>query len=404
MSGLVPEAQAHAQTQEQDEERRHFQRITNSFAQHSSFHLSTLSSHAARLKRLSPEQQALLPASLRPGSTEHKARISQSMAAVDKNQHFFDSLLQHAQQATSQDHFYYRQQLKDKYVWESDEDLDKVRSVLKSAVRDWSVEGAKEREQCYAPVIDGLKSHCAAKGRIFVGGAGLGRLALELVGAGFAVQGNDVSYHMLLASDFILNCCGGEQGSYEVAPFVSSTTNQLSPADVSRLVTIPDVDPYALMLGDDPSSPPDFSMAAGEFYECYSKPEERGQWDGVASCFFLDTASFVGDYVTCIWNMLKPGGVLVNLGPLLWHWSGGTIGTRPDEDSAALYRRNVDPRYADSIDMTWQDLREILIHVGFEIIDERTGLECTYTRDTRALMHTQYTCVYFVAKKPASAV
>ena len=31
--------------------------------------------------------------------------------------------------------------------------MDKVRSTLKQFVRDWSAEGAKERRQCYLPVI-----------------------------------------------------------------------------------------------------------------------------------------------------------------------------------------------------------------------------------------------------------
>lgn len=35
-------------------------------------------------------------------------------------------------------------------------DMDKLRSTLKQFVRDWSEEGAVEREQCYKPLIDAL--------------------------------------------------------------------------------------------------------------------------------------------------------------------------------------------------------------------------------------------------------
>jgi len=376
------------------DEQRHFTRVCNSLAQHSSIQLSLVNNYAARIANLSPAQQLLLPSRLKPNTAELKSRMENVANAGARNQNFLDHILMHANQPSSQDHYHYRQQLGDKYVWESAEDCDKVGSVLKSAVRDWSEEGRGEREQCYKPVIDGLNKHGVAGGKVFVGGAGLGRLALELIGEGFAVQGNDVSYHMLLASDYILNCLGGDT-SFHISPYVNATTNQVSLEDSVRSTVIPDIDPQSLLTKS--GKQPDFSMAAGEFVECYSKEEEKGQWDGIASCFFLDTAGFVGDYVKCIWEMLKPGGVLVNLGPLLWHWTS-TVGGRPDE--ATYGRRNVDVRYTGSVDMTWEDLREVLVLVGFEIVEEKIGLKCEYTRDNRAMMHTQYSCVYFVARKP----
>lgn len=63
----------------------------------------------------------------------------------------------------------------------------------------------------------------------------------------------------------------------------------------------------------------DFSMVAGEFVEVYgAKPEA---WDCVVTCFFIDTSHNVIDYMECINKILKPGGLWVNLGPLLWHYS-----------------------------------------------------------------------------------
>lgn len=41
--------------------------------------------------------------------------------------------------------------------------------------------------------------------RVLLPGAGLGRLALEIAAKGYAVQGNEFSYQMLFASNFILN-------------------------------------------------------------------------------------------------------------------------------------------------------------------------------------------------------
>jgi len=65
---------------------------------------------------------------------------------------------------------------------------------------------------------------------------------------------------------------------------------------------------------------PRFSMGIGNFVELYGDESERGQWDGVATCFFLDTAPVVMEYVDTIHSALRRGGVWTNIGPLLYHW------------------------------------------------------------------------------------
>lgn len=82
--------------------------------------------------------------------------------------------------------------------------MDKCRSTLNQLFRDWSAEGAPEREACYAPVIRDLGSYLPTtdqKPRILVPGAGLGRLVYELCKAGYEVEGNEISYHQLFASE-----------------------------------------------------------------------------------------------------------------------------------------------------------------------------------------------------------
>lgn len=38
-------------------------------------------------------------------------------------------------------------------------DLEKVQATLKQFVRDWSEEGAQERETCYQPIVEEIVSH-----------------------------------------------------------------------------------------------------------------------------------------------------------------------------------------------------------------------------------------------------
>ena len=233
----------------------------------------------------------------------------------------------------------------------------------------------------------------------------MGRLALELASQKFTVQGNDFSMHMLFASDYLLNACGGKnpgmQGCHEISPNLGSTVNRNQINDCVKKYFVPDVDPQKLLYGDAGTvdGGVDFSMAGGEFLDIYEKQEEHGKWSGVASCFFLDTAVNIVDYFLCIWDMLEPCGCLINLGPLLYHWTGPNM--RPDETKLGENSGEIDTRYLQSIDVCWEDVREIMVNVGFEILEETTGLDCQYTRDEDSFMFTSYRCVFFVAKKVA---
>lgn len=48
-----------------------------------------------------------------------------------------------------------------------------------------------------------------------------------------------------------------------------------------------------------------------------------GAFDAVVTCFFIDTAHNILEYLEVIHHALKPGGYWIHLGPLLWHWADG---------------------------------------------------------------------------------
>lgn len=71
----------------------------------------------------------------------------------------------------------------------ADQSQDRLRSTLRQFIRDWSAAGARERQECYGPVLEALEERwpdqMERKGRkVLVPGAGLGRLALEVAGRG----------------------------------------------------------------------------------------------------------------------------------------------------------------------------------------------------------------------------
>ena len=149
------------------------------------------------------------------------------------------------------------------------------------------------------------------------------------------------------------------------------------------------------------SSPVEFSMAAGDFVSIYSNPGEGEKWDAVICCFFLDAAPSIAEYLQVVYAMLKGGGFLINFGPLLFHWSGPAM--RPDDKSVQDYHSRfsyLDSRYMTSVDMSWEDVRELLVNIGFEIVEEKVGIRALYTADTRSMMNMAYRCIHFVARKP----
>lgn len=267
-------------------------------------------------------------------------------------------------------------------------DHSKVRSTLHSCVRDWAAEGAAERAQSYAPLLGELRRLVPAvcdgrRSRVLVPGAGLGRLVLEIAAAGYDAQGNEFSYHMLLVSNFVLN--GNlDVESLPVAPFVDQPSNQQRAQDRTRVIRLPDIAPADMLAGEH-EPPLDFSMVAGEFLEVYSSQME--QWDAIVTCFFLDTAPVAIDYVTAIHRLLKPGRPWINMGPLLYHWVPG----QPADIDA-------DDRYAQSIELAWDELRHCIVAAGFEILSEEWR-QCNYTSNARSMMRTQYDCVFFTAAK-----
>ncbi|XP_064387847.1 carnosine N-methyltransferase-like [Halichondria panicea] len=256
-------------------------------------------------------------------------------------------------------------------------EISKVLTTVKQFYRDWSSEGAAERDQCYRPLIEEVLRYFPlnkcdpSEVSILVPGCGLGRLAYELAKRGYACQGNEFSMFMLLGSNFILNQSSGV-GAHVIHPWIHQFSNCWSCDDQLTSVRVPDVDPCDLpKLGL-------FSMAAGDFLMVYTNPDE---WDAVVCCFFIDTAHNVIEYLERIYHILKPGGLWINFGPLLYHYAD-TPGER-------------------SIELSWADLRKVATqHIGFEIINEETKKPSTYIQNSHSMMQMTYNCAFLVARKP----
>jgi carnosine N-methyltransferase len=277
-------------------------------------------------------------------------------------------------------------------AWSRDEafraerdDVDKVRYVLKNVWRDWSEEGARERKPVYDLIFSALREKLGAidacvgspvgeAPRVLVPGCGLGRLVFELAKLGYDAQGNEFSYYMLMFSSFLLNATS-EVGEFGICPWMHSRSNHREAADMWRETRIPDEVP------GDANLPPGamMSMAAGDFAAVYGEARETGMWDAVVTCFFIDTAHNIVEYLECIANCLRPGGCWVNFGPLLYHWE----------------------EYVDeqSVELSLEEVLAAAESFGLRVERSESTAPVDYTSDPRSMHKTTYSCAFIVATK-----
>ncbi|GAA6061368.1 hypothetical protein JCM10212_005822 [Sporobolomyces blumeae] len=264
-------------------------------------------------------------------------------------------------------------------------DHERLRSTLRQCARDWSETGKYERDTTYTPILEALEAafigstpQDRAETRVLVPGAGLGRLAWEIVRKGFSCQANEFSLHMLIASSFILNGTT-RSNEFPLYPYLHSFSNIRTKEDLLTPSWIPDVAPseVAQEVG---ASQGDFSFAAGDFLELYGGGP--GDWDACVTCFFIDTARSIPHYLETIYGLLKPGGVWINCGPTLWH-----------------FENDLEAR---SIELPLEDVEDLARRIGFEISEERE-IQTSYTTNPRSLLRHEYTAAFWVARKPLAA-
>lgn len=262
-------------------------------------------------------------------------------------------------------------------------DVDKVRCIIRNIVRDWANEGQSERDQCYKPILEELNGIFPDRSKespptCLVPGAGLGRLALEISCIGFICQGNEFSYYMMICSNFILNHCR-TANEWTIYPWIHNSCNLLSDSDQLRPASIPDIHPASAGTTEG------FSMCGGDFVEVYSDPNQEGAWDSVVTCFFLDTAHNIVEYIQIISRILKEGGVWINLGPLLYHF-------------ADMYGQEDEM----SIELSLEDVKNVALHYGFEL-EKCSTIETTYTTNPRSMMQNRYYAAFWTMRKKKTA-
>ena len=194
----------------------------------------------------------------------------------------------------------------------------------------------------------------------------------EIAKLGFKSQGNEFSYYMLLCSNFIFNNTTKKDENI-IQPFIPSNSNIFNEESHFKQILIPDEN-----LGEELSKTDtgEMSMVAGEF--CHVYKDKINFFDGIVTCYFIDTANNIIEYIETIHNILKIGGLWVNFGPLLYHYT---------ENENEI-----------SIELSWEEVKHIIIGYGFEF-KKIEIVKATYSTNKDSMTQRIYNCVFFSAVK-----
>ncbi|KAL1800925.1 hypothetical protein ACET3X_001267 [Alternaria dauci] len=294
-------------------------------------------------------------------------------------------------------------------------DVDKARSCINQFWREWSQAGHVERAKCFDPVVAAMEQEFESRSstmpdadranfKVLVPGVGLGRLVFDICCAGFSVEGNEISYHMLMASALVLNDVKGT-GQFKIAPWALNSSNHVSREDQLRTVRVPDVHPATELAKEASSKVPAgerMSISTGDFCVVYARQDYANEFDAVATVFFIDTAPNIIRYIEAVRNCLKPGGLWINLGPLLWH-PPPQRGDNEDRTAEEARRSaDVDAGIGDpgSVELTHDEIVALVAHLGFAIERQEYGtIETGYISNTRSMLQNTYRPSFWIARK-----
>ncbi|RMC17972.1 hypothetical protein DUI87_04846 [Hirundo rustica rustica] len=219
-------------------------------------------------------------------------------------------------------------------------DMDKLKSTLKQFVRDWSEEGKSERDSCYQPIISEIIKNFPKERWDF------SKVNILVPGAGLGRLAWEIA--MLGYA-----CQGNEWSLFMLfsSNFVLNRCSQINSCKLYPWIhqfsnnrrSADQIRPIYFPDVDPHSLPPgsNFSMTAGDFQEIYSE-----------------------------------------CSPLLYHFEN--LGNEL------------------SIELSYEDIKNVILQYGFHIEVEKESVLSTYTVNELSMMKYYYECVLFVQEEEFS--
>ena len=225
--------------------------------------------------------------------------------------------------------------------------------LLAHIARDWSVHGAVPRARTHRPIHRALASLRRARRRplrVFVPGAGLCRLAFEIARRGDRVEANDASAMMVIAARALIGArSGGDRRHWRLFPRAACAGGLVPRETCTHAATVPDLTEAESSWRRRParherstcsasaSAAGRLTLHVGSWCDDVYGARSNASFDAVATSYFLDALPDPAAAIRTVRRLLRPGGVWLNVGPLLWHHpKAGMLRMPLDELSALL--------------------------------------------------------------------
>ena len=304
----------------------------------------------------------------------YKERIEKVKSGIKLNQDFYNKVA--SLYGSEFDHLSYTKEEYEEHRY-FEEYL--IRGFFMSCLmRDWTLESKPERDNNYGNVLKEVKKYFNYDDKnlmkknnykALVPGTGCSRMAFELAKRGFEVEANDFCFIYILCDDYLFNY--SHKNEFQFCPSIHTFANNYSESSVIKRYSFPDVD-----IRDEleKSGAKPITFIKGDFLLKYKGIKD--QYDLIVTLFFIDVSKNIIEYVEIMHDLLKKGGVWVNLGCLDY-----------------FHSRNLN-----SIDLTWDELRQVIINYDFDIKNEVTEF-VPYGVKIGSTVSDSYGTVFFTAVK-----
>ena len=225
-------------------------------------------------------------------SFDIKDRINKINKGIEINSNFLNLIIEP----------YISDEIKHSEYNKNKNNINKLISTLKLFIRDWSIDGKKERDLVYSPIINEFKNYFMNNNnlnkkdiKILIPGTGLGRLQYEISKLGFNTVGIEVSYFMLLCTNFLFNKNNKiNKNLYLIQPLIHNFNNIYKEDDPFKNILIPDEDLSNELL----NNCGEINIIPGDFLSSFN---ELNYWDCIITSFFIDTANNIIEFIEKIY-------------------------------------------------------------------------------------------------------
>ncbi|KAK0619035.1 N2227-like protein-domain-containing protein [Immersiella caudata] len=333
-----------------------------------------------RLKDLyrhaSKQQKALLESTI-----NYSSKFTSISDLVVKNQDLCDAIVRNALDFYHIDRAELERHTRGMTAAGRPADKVSVSQALKHLVRDWSAQGASERDAAYPCIVKALEGiakryyHHDQRLNVLLPGAGLGRLGHEIsqLTPKFEVTNNEWSAYQNIIYRFL----EANRQQNTIRPFIDTWSHHKTTPNMLRGVPFPDT----------PLNVDDVLLVEGDFTTTFSR--ETGYYDVVITHFFIDTARNLMSYLDTIHRVLKKGGYWINFGPLLY-------------GSAPFVQLSLEEVLVVAEAMGFSfSVGDVPQGCGLESLEGKGvfGMEARYGFDERALTRNAYDAQFWVAQR-----